>query len=65
MVDRAATFPATACTTSVPGVYAAGDVARCPSMPVAGAQVILPAAEGTIAAAVIDQELLYTQVAPR
>jgi hypothetical protein len=34
-------------------------------MPVAGAQVILPATEGTIAAAVIDQELLYTQVAPR
>jgi thioredoxin reductase len=46
--------------TSVPGVYAAGDMARRPALPVAGAQVILAAAEGTLAAMVIDQELLYT-----
>jgi thioredoxin reductase len=47
--------------TSTAGVYAAGDMARRPTMPVAGAQVILAAAEGTVAAAVIDQELLYAQ----
>jgi thioredoxin reductase len=45
--------------TSAPGVYAAGDMARRPDMPVAGAQVVIAAAEGTIAATVIDQELLY------
>lgn len=47
--------------TSVPGVYAAGDMARRPALPVAGAQVVLAAAEGTLAAMVIDQELLYAQ----
>jgi thioredoxin reductase len=47
--------------TSIPGVYAAGDMARRPALPVAGAQVTLAAAEGTLAAMVIDQELLYTQ----
>jgi len=47
--------------TSIPGVYAAGDMARRPSLPLAGAQVIIAAAEGTVAAVVIDQELLYTQ----
>ncbi|WP_102143042.1 NAD(P)/FAD-dependent oxidoreductase [Mycobacterium hubeiense] len=47
--------------TSVPGVYAAGDMARRPTMPVAGAQVILAAAEGTVAAGAIDLELLFTQ----
>jgi thioredoxin reductase len=47
--------------TSVPGVYAAGDMARRPTLPLAGAQVIIAAAEGTVAAVVIDQELLYTQ----
>ena len=46
--------------TSVPGVYAAGDMARRPALPLAGAQVILAAAEGTLAAIVIDQELLFT-----
>jgi thioredoxin reductase len=46
--------------TSVPGVYAAGDMARRPTLPLAGAQVILAAAEGTLAAIVIDQELLLT-----
>jgi thioredoxin reductase len=47
--------------TSVPGVYAAGDMARRPALPLAGAQVVLAAAEGTLAAIVIDQELLFTQ----
>ena len=46
--------------TSIPGVYAAGDMARRSALPVAGAQVILAAAEGTLAAIVIDQELLVT-----
>jgi thioredoxin reductase len=45
--------------TSTPGVYAAGDMARRPTLPLAGAQVIIAAAEGTVAAVVIDQELLY------
>lgn len=47
--------------TSTPGVYAAGDMARRPALPVAGAQVILAAAEGTLAAVVIDQELLFAE----
>jgi thioredoxin reductase len=46
--------------TSAPGVYAAGDMARRPALPLSGAQVILAAAEGTLAAIVIDQELLFT-----
>jgi thioredoxin reductase len=45
--------------TSVAGVYAAGDMARRPTMPVPGAQVIIAAAEGATAAGMIDQELLY------
>ncbi|MEV4471016.1 NAD(P)/FAD-dependent oxidoreductase [Nonomuraea sp. NPDC049504] len=44
--------------TSVPGVYAAGDMARRASMPVPMAAVIAAAAGGTLAAAVIDQDLL-------
>jgi thioredoxin reductase len=44
--------------TSVPGVYAAGDMARRASVPVPMAAVIAAAASGTIAAAVIDQDLL-------
>jgi thioredoxin reductase len=43
--------------TSVPGVLAAGDMARRPSMPVPGAQVVIAAAEGAIAAVAIDQTL--------
>jgi hypothetical protein len=35
-------------------------MARRPALPLAGAQVIIAAAEGTVAAVVIDQELLYT-----
>lgn len=45
--------------TTVGGVYAAGDMARRPTMPLAGAQVVIAAAEGTTAAIVLDQELLY------
>jgi thioredoxin reductase len=46
--------------TSVPGVYAAGEMARRPTMPVPGAQVVIAAAEGAIAAVAIDQDLLLT-----
>jgi thioredoxin reductase len=49
--------------TSVPGVLAAGDMARRPSMPVPGAQVVIAAAEGTIAAVAIDQELSMQELA--
>jgi hypothetical protein len=38
-------------------------MARRPALPLAGAHVIIAAAEGTVAAVVIDQELLYTQEA--
>jgi thioredoxin reductase len=48
--------------TSVPGIYAAGDLARRPAVPVPLAQVTLAAAAGTIAAGAIDQELLLTDV---
>ena len=34
--------------SSVPGVYAAGDMARRPAVPLSGAQVILAAAEGSL-----------------
>ncbi len=57
--------------TSVPGVFAAGDMARRPSMPLPGAQVVIAAAEGAIAAVegaiaavAIDQQLLMQQLAP-
>jgi thioredoxin reductase len=48
--------------TSVPGVFAAGDMARRPSMPVPGAQVVIAAAEGAITAVAIDQELFLQQL---
>ncbi len=48
--------------TSVPGVFAAGDMARRPSMPVPGAQVVIAAAEGAIAGVAIDQELFLQQL---
>jgi thioredoxin reductase len=48
--------------TSVPGVLAVGDMARRPSMPVPGAQVIIAAAEGAIAAVAIDQTLALQQL---
>ncbi|WP_433198792.1 NAD(P)/FAD-dependent oxidoreductase [Nocardia sp. CA-107356] len=44
--------------TSVPGVYAAGDMARRATVPVPFAAVIAAAATGTVAAGVIDQDLL-------
>lgn len=44
--------------TSVPGVYAAGDMARRATVPVPMAAVVAAAASGTVAAAVIDQDLL-------
>jgi thioredoxin reductase len=43
--------------TSVPGVYAAGDMARRTTMPVAGAMVIIAAAEGAVSGVAIDQDL--------
>ncbi len=49
--------------SSVPGVFAADDMARRPSMPVPGAQVVIAAAEGAIAAVAIDQELFLQQLA--
>ncbi|MEU6997233.1 NAD(P)/FAD-dependent oxidoreductase [Nonomuraea sp. NPDC046570] len=44
--------------TSVPGVYAAGDMARRATVPMPMAAVIVAAASGTVAATVIDQDLL-------
>ncbi|MFF5212696.1 FAD-dependent oxidoreductase [Streptosporangium sp. NPDC000396] len=44
--------------TSVPGVYAAGDMARRATVPVPLAAVIAAAASGTVAGSVIDQDLL-------
>ncbi|GAA3820709.1 hypothetical protein GCM10022226_46320 [Sphaerisporangium flaviroseum] len=44
--------------TSVPGVSAAGDMARRATVPMPMAAVIAAAASGTVAAAVIDQDLL-------
>ncbi|TDD02326.1 NAD(P)/FAD-dependent oxidoreductase [Nonomuraea deserti] len=44
--------------TSVPGVYAAGDMARRATLPVPLAAVVAAAAGGTLAGAVIDQDLV-------
>ena len=44
--------------TSVPGVSAAGDMARRTTVPVPLAAVVAAAASGTIAATVIDQDLI-------
>jgi thioredoxin reductase len=41
--------------TTVPGVFAAGDLARRPSMPLPGGQIVIAAAEGVIAAVALDQ----------
>jgi thioredoxin reductase len=49
--------------TSVAGVFAAGDMARRPTMPVPGAQVVIAAAEGAIAAIAIDQDLVLNDLA--
>lgn len=49
--------------TDVPGVFAAGDMARRPTMPVPGEQVAIAAAEGVIATVAIDQELFFETLA--
>jgi thioredoxin reductase len=51
--------------TSVPGVYAAGDLARHPSMPLPGAMVSIAAAAGTVAAVSVDQDLLKADLSGR
>jgi thioredoxin reductase len=48
--------------TSVPGVYAAGDMARRPTMPFPAAQAIHAASHGGIAAVAADRELLWTAI---
>jgi thioredoxin reductase len=45
--------------TTVPGVYAAGDMCRTPAMPSPAAQVVMAAASGARAAVIIDQEMLF------
>ena len=45
--------------TSVAGVYAAGDMARRTTMAVAGAMVVIAAAEGAVSGVAIDQELFF------
>jgi thioredoxin reductase len=45
--------------TTVPGVYAAGDMCRTPAMPSPSAQVVMAAASGARAAVIIDQEMLF------
>lgn len=51
--------------TTLPGVYAAGDMARMEAWPFPGAQVIIAAAQGAAAAVVMDQELLREDVIAR
>jgi thioredoxin reductase len=46
--------------TTIPGVYAAGDMCRTPALPMPAAQVVMAAAQGALAAVAIDQELLFT-----
>jgi thioredoxin reductase len=46
------------CRTSVPGVYAAGDMARRATVPMPMAAVVGAAAAGTLAAGAVDQDLL-------
>ncbi|WP_148046343.1 NAD(P)/FAD-dependent oxidoreductase [Halostreptopolyspora alba] len=48
--------------TSVPGVYAAGDLARRPSMPAAATYVVAAAAEGTLAALSIDRDMMLADI---
>ena len=45
--------------TTVPGVYAVGDMARREGFPLPANQVVIAAAQGVVAGVVIDQELLY------
>jgi thioredoxin reductase len=48
--------------TSVPGVYAAGDMSRRPTMPLPGQLAAVAAAAGTLAAVAADQELLLADI---
>jgi thioredoxin reductase len=48
--------------TSVPGVYAAGDMARRPTMPFPAAQAVHAASAGGIAAVAADRELLWAAI---
>lgn len=48
--------------TTVPGVYAAGDMARRAAMPIPGQLVSVAAAAGTLAAMAADQELLLADL---
>jgi thioredoxin reductase len=48
--------------TSVPGIYAVGDMSRRAAFPFPAAQVVMAAAAGAIAAVVIDQELLFVDL---
>ena len=45
--------------TTIPGVFAIGDMARPAAFPFTARQVVMAAAQGVVAAIVIDQELLY------
>lgn len=51
--------------TSVPGIYAAGDMAHRPSMPMPMPFVATATASGTIAAIAADKNLVATDTAPR
>jgi thioredoxin reductase len=44
-------------------VFAAGDMARRPTMPLPGGQVVIAAAEGAVAAVAIDQTLFVRDLA--
>jgi thioredoxin reductase len=48
--------------TTVPGVFAAGDLARREGLPFAATQIVHAASAGALAAVVIDQELLGAEV---
>jgi thioredoxin reductase len=50
--------------TSSSGVFAAGDMARRPSMPIPGAQIVIAAAEGVVAAIAADQLQFLDDLAP-
>jgi thioredoxin reductase len=48
--------------TTVPGVYAAGDMARRPTMPFPAAGAIIAASVGAVAAVAADRELLWAAI---
>jgi thioredoxin reductase len=51
------------CQTSLAGVFAAGDMARRPSMPLPGAQIAIAGAEGVMAAIAADRLLFLEDLA--